>query len=142
METHTGKSLSYGLTSTGILVQVVRAAPIDSEWNQAVEAIRENSERLIGLVVFAPQWEGPSANQRRVIAELLSSLPSAFRGVVVLSKSTVGRLILTAMTWLTRTNVNIRLFALGDLDRALNALRLDGRQSLEVRTLLAELHPR
>ena len=78
VQTRNGKGIGYGMTSDGVMVQVHRGPPPVEEWTEMVEAIRQDRDALIGIVIRAMTSEGPSATQRKQVAAVAASFPESF----------------------------------------------------------------
>lgn len=141
MQTRIGERVAYGMTTSGVMVQVHHLRPRDDEWDLMLEAMRVANPRLLGIIVVAPSGDGPSPTQRKQIGVLASNYPPTFRGVAMLSDSLLARGSLTAISWLIRVKFERRAFAMGDLEPAMTFLGLSPVQKAEVRILLGKLRP-
>ncbi len=139
MRTHLGQSVSWGLASGAIMVQVQHSAPLDTEWDEMLEAIRSVRADLVAIVIVVSGKDRPSPTQRKKIAELAATYPATFRGVALFTDSLVVRGALTAIRWLVPTKFPTHAFASSEIEQGLDALRLDARQKSGVRDLLAVL---
>lgn len=142
MQTTQGKQLAYGMTSDGVMVQVQRGKLADAEWDGMVEAIRRDAAQLRAIIVVATGSEGPTATQRKQVAEVAATYPHSFRGVAVLTDSIIVRGALTAIAWLIPGRFPSRAFSLDDLDGALRFLGLNDLEAAKVRALISKLDER
>lgn len=140
MQTYEGRSISYGMTRDGVMVQVQLRPPLDDEWDQMIESIASEPAEIIGLViVVTPGTGGPSALQRKKVASLGYLRRDRFHGTAILTDSAVIRGMLTAVSWMIPAQIRSRAFSLNDLERAMDFLQLDESQKSGVRELLASL---
>ena len=121
------------------MVQVQHRAPLDSEWDEMLDAIRDVRDELAAIVIFVACNDGPSPTQRKKVAELAATFPTTFRGVSLFTDSLLVRGGLTAIQWLVRNKSPTHAFALSEIEKGLVALRLDAHQKGAVRELLADL---
>lgn len=139
MQTTLGPDFSYGMTSTGIMVQVHNDAPGRESFTAMVAAMQAELPAIRGVLIIAARAGGPSAAQRSEVAELANGFPPEFRGTALLTGSAFVRGIVTAINWLTRKPVPTRSFSETDVDGALDFLKVEGAARQEVRHLLEHI---
>ena len=136
---HRGAGISFGMTASRVMVQLNHQQASDHEWALLVDAVRSQASALMGIVIVTPSGKGPNAGQRKQIAAVAEHFSKSFRGVALLTDSVVVRGALTAIRWLNPQGPVAEPFALQGLEGALDFLKLDAEQKIEVRDLLKAL---
>jgi hypothetical protein len=131
----------FDVTPGGIVVQISRGEPSDTEWNAYLDCLVERDLGLRCAICFAYGASGPNTSQRKALSErtlhVWRRIPFA-----MISDSRVMRGVMTAINWLFNgKDVVSQAFSSSELEAAYRFLQLSPRdieQVVALRTELAE----
>lgn len=128
------KTITWGKVGDCFVLAIGRQQPNDAEFKQYIDFVRAQIRSDMKPRVLVRSHGGAlTPKQRQALNELTAPFAKVAR-IAVLTDSTVGRSIVTAMSWFAKEVYEA--FPMGETDGAIRFLQIPSHQQAELRSML------